>query len=71
MTRRDYILIAETIKSIAGDGALCMDSAADRIALATQFAHAIAEANPNFDTARFISAATFPEDHEEVAKDND
>lgn len=62
MTKRDFELIAKTVLKIGADGALCMDNASDRVALAEQFAIAIATTNPRFDSQRFIAAATTPED---------
>ena len=67
MTKRDFELIARVVKQVGEDGALAMDSAGDRIALAEQFADALAETNPRFDRARFVEASTFAEDREEVA----
>ena len=63
------MLIAKIILDVGGDAALCMDSAADRVSLAEQFALALAETNPAFDHDRFIAAATTAEDREEAKED--
>lgn len=65
-TKKDFAFIASIITDVAGDGSLCMDSAADRIMLAEQFADRLAETNPLFDREKFIEAATFEEDRKEV-----
>ena len=58
MTRRDYVLIADVLKSLGQDAAHCFDDEGDRESIARRFAEALSDANPNFDHSRFIAAAT-------------
>lgn len=54
MERRHFEIIAETIKNFSLDRV-------DNIRLARHFAVALAHTNPQFDSERFIDAATFDE----------
>lgn len=50
MTRKDFNLIASTIKALdLGDS--------DEVYIATMFAEALATTNPNFDKTKFVKAA--------------
>lgn len=69
MTKKDFELIATTIKSVGADGALCMGSARDRVALAEAFAMALQSTNPRFDYQRFLTAATDAADLAEALKE--
>jgi len=51
MTRKDFRLIAETIRRLN-------PHKFDRLIIAEDFAGALADNYPNFDTERFIAAAT-------------
>jgi hypothetical protein len=51
MTRKDFALIAQIIRALPL-------SIEQRRAIAVRFALALFEAYPNFDTAKFMSAAT-------------
>lgn len=70
MTRRDYVLIAEVLKTLGQDAAHCFDSGHDRYAIADRFASALAATNPAFDAGRFIDAATMQHDREEYDEEN-
>jgi hypothetical protein len=71
MTKRDFVLIAEIVKSVAEGGALCMDDASDRVALAEEFAAGLSLSNPRFDRARFVEAATFEQDRIDAAEETE
>jgi len=71
MTKKDFELIASVVLETGSDGALCMDSAADRVSLAHNFAIALQKAEPRFDYERFINAATDEEDRLEASQEYD
>lgn len=50
MTRKDYVMIANTI------GGMTYLSEIDRATIAYDFADQLAKDNPRFDTARFLTA---------------
>jgi hypothetical protein len=49
MTRKDFVLIAATIKALA-------ISPEDRVLVAEDFAYALGNTNPNFNRGRFLTA---------------
>lgn len=53
MTRKDFVLIAETVRFLTV-------SPATRALIAADFGNALRGTNPNFDKERFIDAATKP-----------
>jgi len=56
MTRKDYNLIAEAIRSAAVGG---YDSDAHPYSVARTIAYALRRDNPRFETARFMDACGF------------
>ena len=54
MTRKDFVLIAETISGLPVD-------AATKSAIALRFVEVLDNRNPFFDGARFLGAATAAE----------
>ena len=57
MTRKDFELIAATLRRLGEDNALCFDSTDDRDTIARVFANELSHTNPNFNRDRFIKAA--------------
>jgi hypothetical protein len=53
MSRKDFVLIAETIRFMDVD-------AATRLVIAREFAESLKRTNPRFDADRFVTAATLP-----------
>jgi hypothetical protein len=62
MTRKDFILIAETIRLLPSfdthqaDGRLHPTDVVNHSAICRRFAEALATTNPRFDADRFIAA---------------
>ena len=57
MTRKDFEVIAATLRCLCEDSALCFDQVRDQEAIATQFANELAHTNPNFNHDKFVEAA--------------
>ncbi len=55
MTRRDFILISDTLSGIWRDRVI--ESTDDFAAIVSYFADEIASHSPNFDRSRFIASA--------------
>ncbi len=60
MTKRDFILIADAIRTVSVDE-ITHDA---RYAVAVRFADALANTNARFDRARFLTAATTVDTHD-------
>ncbi len=66
MTKKDYILISQTLKDIFDCNAFCLDDDTDKFSVAERFAEALTKTNPLFDRERFLTACGVekPEDSE-------
>ena len=61
MTRKDYVLIAEAIRTLPEFSKTVVNFTAEqRREVAEHFAHALRGTNPAFSPSRFIAAATLP-----------
>jgi hypothetical protein len=61
MTKKDFELIAEVIKTHVNDKAKCFDDDNDCFAIADSFADALATTSPKFDRYKFWLACNVNE----------
>jgi hypothetical protein len=56
MTRKDYVLIADTLANLMQDFNNCGDDSVSLSLVAEELADTLATDNPRFDRARFLTA---------------
>ena len=56
MTRKDYVLIADTLSNLMKDFNNCGDDSVSLSLVAEELADTLANDNPRFDRARFLDA---------------
>jgi hypothetical protein len=56
MTRKDYVLIADTLANLMQDFNNCGDDSVSLSLVAQELADTLAKDNPRFDSARFLTA---------------
>ena len=56
MTRKDYVLIAQTLSDLMKDFNNCGDDSVSLSLVAEELADTLAKDNPRFDRARFLEA---------------
>ena len=56
MTRKDYVLISQTLADLMQDFNNCGDDSVSLSLVAEELADALATDNPRFDRARFLEA---------------
>ena len=56
MTRKDYVLIAQTLSDLMKDFNNCGDDSVSLSLVAEELADTLANDNPRFDRARFLDA---------------
>ena len=56
MTRKDYVLIAQTLSDLMKDFNNCGDDSVSLSLVAEELADTLANDNPRFDRARFLEA---------------
>ena len=56
MTRKDYVLIADTLVNLMSDFNNCGDDSVSLSLVAEELADTLAKDNPRFDRARFLTA---------------
>ena len=56
MTKKDYILIAQTLKEVFDENAYCLDTDSDKLSVVQYFIRSLKNENGKFDSVKFAKA---------------
>jgi len=70
MSKKDYIIIANTLSDVFNANAYCLDNATDKLSVVFAFINALEKENPRFDAKRFVTACLDTEDIKELSDED-